>query len=830
MNFTRSFSVPTVNAAAAHAFPDSLWFDPALQHALLLEAEASGSELYFYSWSPWNVDVAVSEVQSEDVDYGPRFIYKCPIPQGRIIYAALSIDRGLLAIQTRLSSITVVEIGQSGRSWVIEIKSPSSNEILPNGLVWSDHGGGSQDLAIITSKGVELYKISASRNQCKLSRCVTVRCRFFWYEPNFRCILVADTSSSVLQRQQVLTLNGIILNCDKSTSFKIELPPPEKIPSFSLSPEVRPEAVSLVGMYGRLYCAAYAPGPQSSTVFLYEISKQGVTRKINLLCNFTGAMSHSCFDNLFVCHFLDANKSVAFDIWDCKRSMDGNGETLDFVVPIKQPVDCVALIPPFDIRIFAEDAASSLPEGAPCEPEPELQTALLSDMDFWPASHLVYNKKARMVYGMRCSLGAFEVGLASSSSSSSASRLLLVSFLLRRGQAPSAPRPVRSPDNALGTEAKTMVLTRLYSWFETKVSVSDALSLLLPIVQEYSSTFLSKPEDLVARSDIASSKETPINISSVAINDAMSSAGGSGGNPLEQYVSFQQLRRDVDLAMDALSRRGARNALGRRPSKDDDTERNGPISKYSSLISMSLARSRDGFLVVTQIELLCFVWMPLLLNPECDINYFTRLLTLYQAELKGCAHGKFVPEPIVSLLLFKVLVSTKDEVEVARLMQTQFFSDSSELALECLSLADALASRSSDTDVVANHRKASEQACLMLRQSAMDILWRLGEVVSLTRRMLHEGRVFEAMELCSKRKGMWRTGLSSVTISSDLFYLSLIRYIARLHPSDLPSDEKAQRTAGAMTSVYEFLVDWDPSVLLEGPDVKSPFKSFFSFI
>jgi hypothetical protein len=537
-------------------------------------------------------------------------------------------------------------------------------------------------------------------------------------------------------------------------------------------------------------------------------------------------MTHSCFDNLLVCHFLDANKSVVFDVWDSRNSIDGNGEHLDLAEQSKQSASagCVAVIPSFDIHfLLSEDAPLGAPPGEPAS----AQAALLSDFEFWPASQLAYNKKTRVVYRMKCCLRAFEAaGLASSPAA-------FLAFLLRRGQAPAAPRPVRGPDSALGIEAKSMVLERLYSLLEAKISVSQALSLLLPFVKEYSSTFLGHLEDPALRGENVSGKEHPGCNPSDIIKDEMVSTGSSGGNPLEQYVSFQLLKHD---AVEALSGRGGgprsladTGQAATRPSLTTDyKDKNKPTSKFSSLINMSSARSRDGWLIVTQVELLCFVWMPLLLHPTCDIKYLARLLTLYQAELKGFTYGKLTPEPIVSLLLFKLLVSTKNEVEVARLMQTQFFSDSTELALECLSLADALESGTSDTDIVSTDVKARAQAGRMLHQSAMDVLWRLGEVVSLTRRLLHEGRVFEAVELCSKRKGMWRTGLSSNTISSDLFYSSLTQYIARLRVSELPYAEKAQRIAGALASVYEFLVDWDPSVLLEGADVSAYFTFYFT--
>lgn len=832
MNFTESFLVPADEVVAeapgggsggpaqtpAHPPPPQLWFDSSQQHVVYLRTDPSRAELSFHTWCPWRGGVEAgassSDIPNEEEgggDRGPRLIHKCPLPKERVEYAALSLDRQLLAIQFRSTSITVVELGSAGRTWVVDIKSPSSNEILRNGFVWSDHGGSSQDLVIITLKGIELYKISASRNQCKLSRYVALRSRAFWYEPNFRCILVADfpaVPAASAQKQQLLTMNGIILNCDKSDAFKIELPPPEKIPSFSLGPGIFADDVSLVSLYGKLYCTAYVPGAESSHVSLYEISKQGATKRINLLCNLTGPMTHSCFDNLLVCHFLDANKSVVFDVWDSKKSMIGSGTDLSAVDQLKQSTGCMPLMSPFQLQ-------STHPNSPLCNafeptdgtPPPELP---LAEFEFWSASNLVYDKKSKLVYKLTCCLCAYEGSLASHAA--------FFSFLLRRGQAPSAPRPVSRPDAAIGAEAKKIVLSRLYTLFESKIPLDEALIVLLPIVQHYASAFTRYYNAVVHRDGDARLNDAS---KSVQVADKPGSGDIDSDSPLEQYVSFQLLKHDADVALTALSGGGGGNSSHRV----SDTAASAPTSKFSTLISMSLTRSSDGWLIVTQIELLCFVWMPLLLHAQCDIKYIARLLTLYQAELRGSTNEKLNPEPIVSLLLFKLLVRARDEIEIARLMQTQFFSDSSELALECLSLADALTSshRSQKSGPHDGRIEAIEQATRMLHQSAMDVLWRLGEIVSLTRRLLFEGRIFEAIELCSKQRGAWRTGLSPSTISSDLFYTSLDRYICKLRDCELPADEKAQRIVAAMTSVYEFLVDWDPSVLLLEADVSKSY-------
>ena len=207
------------------------WFDSAHQHFILLKTVgtlATDSNVSidcadFYTWS----FAKYSNPQ-------PVLLYKDKLEKKRpsILIAKLSLDCKLLLIQTSLTTVTVVDI-EFHKKWTITIKNPDENRILPSGLCWSEHGGGSQDLIIVTLKGLELYKVSASRGQCKLSRAITQSCYAFWYEPNHRMMLIASTSSTFMQPKPhdgTYIMHGIFFRSDKSTSLKLELPPPEKSP------------------------------------------------------------------------------------------------------------------------------------------------------------------------------------------------------------------------------------------------------------------------------------------------------------------------------------------------------------------------------------------------------------------------------------------------------------------------------------------------------------------------------------------------------------------------------------------------------------------------
>lgn len=199
----------------------------------------------------------------------PRFFFKTEesLPNN-IIFGKISLDFQFISLQISPTKLVVIGI-TSKKRWNIDIKYPEDNFILGDGLIWSEHGGNSQDLIIVTFRGLELYKISASRGQCKLSRIMAHNegVAYFWYEPNHRMILLAsptklygnNTTSAIISasaaagvsfagnkknkslkislsdsNNELLKMNGYFFRSEISDIPKLELPPPEKVPSFDL--------------------------------------------------------------------------------------------------------------------------------------------------------------------------------------------------------------------------------------------------------------------------------------------------------------------------------------------------------------------------------------------------------------------------------------------------------------------------------------------------------------------------------------------------------------------------------------------------------------------
>ena len=81
---------------------------------------------------------------------------RCTVEKGRRAkLAKYSLDMKLLAVQISDTTLVVVDI-QQGRDWRIDCKGgggDDSNELLRSAFIWSEHGGNSQDLVLVTRRG-----------------------------------------------------------------------------------------------------------------------------------------------------------------------------------------------------------------------------------------------------------------------------------------------------------------------------------------------------------------------------------------------------------------------------------------------------------------------------------------------------------------------------------------------------------------------------------------------------------------------------------------------------------------------------------------------------
>jgi hypothetical protein len=308
------------------------WFDSAHQHSLLLYDNA------FYSWS------------HEQEYFQARLVMQVSDPKliGNPLFAILSLDSQIVAVQVSRKSIVVLDCA-SRKNWSIRIKKLEGNTILKRGLIWSEHGGNSQDLIIVTNKGLELYKISTGRNQCKLSRYIAIAdIEYFWYEPNHRMILLASPQRiGKRDLQEVFKMNGFFFRAEISDLPKLELPPPEKIQPFDLGPGLLSTDISLVTLYSNLYCTVHYSVNGSDFITMYGISKSTVARAHTLaLTQYSPVISISVVDNLLCCHLYACNIVTMFDlkrpITSRAPQQSGSSNVKDVLSPRQESVSSTA--------------------------------------------------------------------------------------------------------------------------------------------------------------------------------------------------------------------------------------------------------------------------------------------------------------------------------------------------------------------------------------------------------------------------------------------------------------------------------------------------------
>lgn len=294
------------------------WYNDAHHHSLLVkeinQKDINATEYEFYILSHDNIS-----------NKGPKLFLSNIYLPSNLIYSKISLEMKLISIQVSLSSIIVFDIEKMKR-WIIDIKASSGNAILEDGMIWSTHGGKSEDLVIVTAKGIELYKISPSRGQCKLSRYINRHSFKFWYNSTNRIILLAsrkaiksnaflytkkskstlnlsDTSNIINDR---LVIEGYILNSEKTTLPILELPPPEHIPAMEIGPGIISSVSDIfqVTLYGNPYMLVRNIDKESDYISVYALNKRQIELVYILALTLTNIekLDISVYDNLIFCH------------------------------------------------------------------------------------------------------------------------------------------------------------------------------------------------------------------------------------------------------------------------------------------------------------------------------------------------------------------------------------------------------------------------------------------------------------------------------------------------------------------------------------------------
>jgi hypothetical protein len=229
-------------------------------------------------------------------------------------------------------------------------------------------------------------------------------------------------------------------------------------------------------------------------------------------------------------------------------------------------------------------------------------------------------------------------------------------------------------------------------------------------------------------------------------------------------------------------------------------------------VVLNTRRDSCGGLICTQAEILSHVWLPLLLHSDVDFEYIASALCVFIAHLR---ESNLPVTPAFSAVLLNVLFHSSRFVEVSRMLQQRAVPDSIELALYSLEFCDMLEDHIENAQVesqtqsggfgepidseastapaaagletriegalVAHDQIRRYRSALgVMRQCALDVLWRLDERVTVVKWHLNHGEVLRAMSFCKKKAGHWLGPLVPGSIPGADFFAAAVSAVSLL--------------------------------------------------
>uniref|UniRef100_A0A7S1TX98 Mic1 domain-containing protein n=1 Tax=Phaeomonas parva TaxID=124430 RepID=A0A7S1TX98_9STRA len=345
-----------------------------------------------------------------------------PHEAARAQYARFSLDGCYLAVQVGAAEVHVFDVsaardggGRATQQWRIDVRSLGQSALsklksqsggaamappvlLTDGVLWSDHGGTSQDLVLVTRRGLEFFKVNAKKNSCKHYRSIYNATSAFWFSPTSRLVLLSTGPTGT-------RMCGYFLPFDTSDMPKLEIPPPHSAPIFDLglhgAPSLQAREVGLVTLYNYDYCLQLLPGggkADNPVAYLYRVERERITLTHVLALHtalhwgapgsgtapfpgggqsggqsgqapspslFRAGMTHSVVDNLLVLHSGGMRESVAFDIAASESSTQGGATDEYLTLALREQRRPRAGYPRKMGPIFEAQPLVMLPEAVP---------------------------------------------------------------------------------------------------------------------------------------------------------------------------------------------------------------------------------------------------------------------------------------------------------------------------------------------------------------------------------------------------------------------------------------------------------------------------------
>lgn len=754
--------------------PLKSFYNESLRHTLILQDESC--LLWSHSSSSSSSSSSQYAHQKINVFYKDSIFASC-------IFIKVSLDFVFIACQVSNTQVVVIDKLQNQR-YTINIKSQSSttvvpNQLLLNGILWSNHRGGSQDLILITTFGLEIYKVSSTRRQCKLSRHLSEYATHaviesFWYNPSSRLLipLFIPTPTNISSRgllnylSRSLTITspivaaesgdqhhfyiGYYLNQDTPSIPALELPPPEKMPNILRfgKQQVGCE-LKLFSLYSVSYCAVLYLISDCYYLGLFHITKMGILQYYYLLLfpkAADGVVSKvpqvevSVVDNLLVVHLSLIKTSLLFDLRDekCKSATNKmlpamvGDEPIQIIEPICEIPVVLDLSSPRSLSVDAENSFAVNGEILPpicweyastnefshtyCYPN----QLLLTSSSF--CISLTFQVDPRKVSNM---ILAAEHDSTTSGGEEQVNLGRVVQFLLRRGIS-------KVDDPEMEQKSRHALLDVLLESGKCKLSVP----------------YFRSPFEI---------------ISSLTSTSCVPAA------PIDQDLVTTFATLSVDSANSSADFMAA------------------------SLPSQSLRTADGDWMVIEQTELLRHVFLPLCLyhltNNQLQISselssgqviqsgpkYMCALLlefmsTLRSVSVDDVSSAAKIVDPALSLLLFHMLIRCDLYVDLISSFQAQLFTDSVELALTILAKADLLQEKNMLTNLRMSLSVLQARGVVAaFQQVGVDMLWRLKSTCALQHWLVYHNRIFDSI-----RMSTYLAGSGSIDKLSDIIPLDIL--------------------------------------------------------
>ncbi|KJE89048.1 hypothetical protein CAOG_00606 [Capsaspora owczarzaki ATCC 30864] len=228
--------------------------------------------------------------------------------KGNIVSVKFSLDQKILTVQKTARDIDFININDR-TEFTYSCKSKSATQII--GFHWTYMN----ELVLVTTQGIELFKLDPGKQSLKLIKAVSVAVNWYNYSHEHRILLV----STSLQANVMYGFHFKSGAMTRLPRFDVELPASYN----KVQPRLHESDLTIAMVYGRLYClhvrsTGLSPDQHHSSgsaeIVLYQLTREAVTKKAILDLQVDGKFAINVVDNVIVVHRQESRTSMLFDI------------------------------------------------------------------------------------------------------------------------------------------------------------------------------------------------------------------------------------------------------------------------------------------------------------------------------------------------------------------------------------------------------------------------------------------------------------------------------------------------------------------------------------